>query len=184
MFKFILSITNGRSPFFRMADGAWEITKAGKEVCVVVFLQSFPLILAHSTLAEIKMFPSIQVFGEEGIRLMCWAHVFRNVRPKLAAIRKANLALGESILADIESIQWMAQSEAEFDVVCNQLKSHYLEQELSERERTLVTDFMDYFLSQWGPGSHTAQWYAGAHPFSLTNNQVISCFLFGRKFNS
>ena len=73
---------------------------------------------------------------------MCWAHVFRNIRPKLAAIRKANPALGASILADIESIQWMAQSEAEFNLVCKQYKEHYLQQELSELERKLVTDFI------------------------------------------
>ena len=58
------------------------------------------------------------MFGEDGVRLMCWAHVFRNIRPKLAAIRKANPALGASMLADVESIQWMVQSEAEFEDVC------------------------------------------------------------------
>ena len=89
---------------------------------------------------------------------MCWSHVFRNIRPKLAAIRKANAALGASMLADIESIQWMAQSEAEFELVCEKFKSHYLEQDLSEVERKLVTDFIEYFLSQWGPGSHAPGW--------------------------
>ena len=118
------------------------------------------------------------MFGEDGVRLMCWSHVFRNIRPKLAAIRKANAALGASMLADIESIQWMAQSEAEFELVCKKFKSHYLEQDLSEVERKLVTDFIEYFLSQWGPGSHAAGWYAGAHPFSLTNNQVCCQFFF------
>ena len=54
--------------------------------------------------------------------------------------------------------------------------------ELSESERKLVTDFITYFLAQWGPGSHAAQWYAGAHPFSLTNNQVLFCFPYYRKF--
>ena len=117
-----------------------------------------------------------QVFGEDGVRLMCWSHVFRNIRPKLAAIRKANAALGASMLADIESIQWMAQSEAEFELVCEKFKSHYLEQDLGEVERKLVTDFVEYFLSQWGPGSHAAGWYAGAHPFSLTNNHVCCQF--------
>ena len=94
----------------------------------------------------------LQAFGEEGVRLMCWAHVFRNIRPKLAAIRKANPALGESMLSDIESIQWMAQSEEEFNMVCEQYKEHYLQQELTELERKLVTDFITYFLAQWGPG--------------------------------
>ena len=89
-----------------------------------------------------------QVFGEDGVRLMCWAHVFHNIQPKLAAIWKANAALCASMLADIESIQWMAQSEAEFELVCEKFKSHYLEQDLGEVERKLVTDFVEYFLSQ------------------------------------
>ena len=122
-----------------------------------------------------------QVFGEDGVRLKCWSHVFRNIRPKLAAIRKANVALGASMLADIESIQWMAQSEAEFELVCEKFKSHYLEQDLGEVERKLVTDFVEYFLSQWGPRNHAAGWYAGAHPFSLTNNQVC-CQFFSNVF--
>ena len=61
------------------------------------------------------------------------------------------------ILADIKSIQWMAQSEAEFNLVCEQYKEHYLQQELRELERKLVTNFITYFLAQWGPGSHAAQ---------------------------
>ena len=88
------------------------------------------------------------------------------------------------ILADIKSIQWMAQSEAEFNLVCEQYKEHYLQQELSELERKLVTDFITYFLAQWGPGSHAAQWYAGAHPFSLTNNQVINRLSISKRKNA
>ena len=51
----------------------------------------------------------------------------------------------------------MAHSEAEFNLVCEQYKEHYLQQELSELERKLVTDFITYFLAQWEPGSHAAQ---------------------------
>ena len=39
---------------------------------------------------------------------MCWSHTYRNVWPKVA--RKENKELGESILSDIESIQWMCQT--------------------------------------------------------------------------
>ena len=53
-FRLVLEHTEGKVPMFRMADGDWGITNAGKEV-----------------------------FGEEGTRLMCWAHVFRNLKPKL-----------------------------------------------------------------------------------------------------
>ena len=78
----------------------------------------------------------------------------------------------------------MAQSEAEFNLVCEQYKEHYLQQELRELERKLVTDFITYFLAQWGPGSHAAQWYAGAHPFSLTNNQVINRLSISKRKNA
>ena len=132
--------TKGVVPKFRMADGAWEITNGGREV-----------------------------FGEEGTRLMCWAHV---IKPKLAALRKVNKALGEAILRDIGDIQWMAQSPPEFVVVVKLLHRHYTkEKKLSGTELALVTTFFEYFLAQWGPGSHAQNWFAGANPFSLTNNQ-------------
>ena len=65
----------------------------------------------------------------------------------------------------------MAQSEQECTVLCDQLKQHYSSKKLSDTERTLVKAFLDYFLSQWGPGSHAMNWFAGANPFSITNNQ-------------
>ena len=67
---------------------------------------------------------------------------------------------------------------------CVRNKRHYLQQELTVVERKLVMDFVEYFLAQWGPGSHASKWYAGAHPFSLTNNQVESDLqrIFGELF--
>ena len=41
------------------------------------------------------------------------------------------------MLADVESIQWMVQSEAEFEDVCKNNKRHYLQQELTDVERKL-----------------------------------------------
>ena len=61
----------------------------------------------------------------------------------------------------------MAHSEAEFNLVCEQYKEHYLQQELRELERKLVTNFITYFLAQWGPGSHAAQMVRGCSPFQL-----------------
>ena len=142
-FRLIFQQTKGVVPKFRMADGAWEITNGGREV-----------------------------FGEEGTCLMCRAHIFRNIKPKLAALRKVNKALGEAILRDIGDIQWMAQSPPEFVVVVKLLHRHYTkEKKLSRTELALVTTFFEYFLAQWGPGSHAQNWFAGANPFSLTNNQ-------------
>ena len=48
----------GKSPKYRMGDGAKEITKAGKEV-----------------------------FKDPGVRLMCWPHTYRNVNNHLCSIR-------------------------------------------------------------------------------------------------
>ena len=79
---------------------------------------------------------------------------------------------------------WCSRMEAEFEDVCKKYKRHYLQQELTDVERKLVMDFVEYFLAQWGPGSHASKWYAGAHPFSLTNNQVESDLqrIFGELF--
>ena len=143
-FRLVFRVMKGEVPRFRMADGAWEITNAGR-----------------------------RVFGDAGKRLMCWAHVYRNIRPKLAGVRVTNKVLGASILADIESIQWTAQSEEEFVVLCQKLQSHYLKMKLSPRENKPVKQFLDYFMAQWGPNSHVMNWFAGSHPFNLTNNQGI-----------
>ena len=143
-FSFIKNQIGG-APKFCMADGAWEITNAAKDV-----------------------------FGGLSTRLMCWSHTYRNVRPKLATIRKENKELGESILSDIESIQWMCQTADEFRALTKLLKEHYCSLDtLSAHELSLVKTFFVYFLSQWGPGSHVQNWYAGAHPFAIGNNQGL-----------
>ena len=123
-------------PRFNMADGAWEISNATKEV----FGDSI------TTLRS---------------RLMCWSHVYRNIRPKLATIRKVNKLLAESILSDIEALQWMCQTAAEFNRLTTLLVEHYTNSSLSASEHILVSTFFDYFLQQWGPGNHVQNWYAG-----------------------
>ena len=105
---------------------------------------------------------------------MCWSHTYRNVRPKLATIRKENKELGESILSDIESIQWMCQTKEEFEALTRLIKEHYCSlATLTAHELSLVKTFFSYFLTQWGPGSHVENWYAGAHPFAIINNQGL-----------
>ena len=123
---------------------------------------------------------------------MCWSHVYRNIRPKLATIRKSNKLLGESILSDIEALQWMCQTAAEFNRLTTLLVEHYnTNSSLSATELDLVSAFFDYFLQQWGPGSHVQNWYAGnqsikskrkslhfihcagSHPFAVINNQGL-----------
>ena len=86
-YSFVKRILENKIPRFRMGDGAWDITNTGTDV-----------------------------FGGVGSRLMCWSHTYRNVRPKLATVRRENKELGESILSDVESIQWMCQTSAKFKV--------------------------------------------------------------------
>ena len=33
--------------------------------------------------------------------------------------------------------------------------------------------FFSYFREQWGPSSHVCNWYEGAHPYHVGNNQGI-----------
>ena len=68
-------------PKFRMGDGAHEISNAGDEV-----------------------------FGEEGVRLMCWPHVYRNVTPRVSQLCKINKVLADSVLEDTEFFQWSLTS--------------------------------------------------------------------------
>ena len=67
------------------------------------------------------------------IRLMCWSHVCRNVRPKLATVRDANKALGEDILKDI-SIQWIC-------TLVPLLVAHYSNLDLQEKEQKPMMAF-------------------------------------------
>ena len=43
--------------------------------------------------------------------------------------------------------------------------------DLTAKAATATSNFFQYFLTQWGPDSHVSNWFAGAHPFVLTNNQ-------------
>ena len=121
-------------PRFNMADGAWEISNGADEA-----------------------------FGPDlRTRLMCWSHVYRNIRPKLASVRKVNNDLAASILSDIEALQWMTQTAAEFNRLTDLLVKHYsTNPALNSTELDHVSTFFNYFLQQWGPGSHVQNWYAG-----------------------
>ena len=43
---------------------------------------------------------------------MCWPHVYRNVTPRLSQLRKINKILADSVLEDIEFLQWSAVNES------------------------------------------------------------------------
>ena len=107
-------------PKFRMGDGAHEISNAGKEV-----------------------------FGDEGVRLMCWPHVYRNVTPRLSQLRKMNKVLADSVLEDIEFLQWSAVNES-FGELFDLLEKKYTENEnLSKQE----VDELGVFLARATEGT-------------------------------
>ena len=141
-YKFLRDIA-GRNPKFRMGDGAPEITKAGREV-----------------------------FGEEGKRLMCWSHVYRNVVPRLGEIKRSNVEMGNTIMADIESLQWSAINEESFRRAYDLLEKKYLTKEMDVKLQDAVQDFFSYFRSQWVE-SPVSGWWEGAHPWGVSNNQGL-----------
>ena len=66
----------GKTPRYRMGDGAKEITKAG-----------------------------LEVFGAHGDRLMCWPHTYRNTYDHLLPLRKEDPSLADKVMSDIEFLQ-------------------------------------------------------------------------------
>ena len=110
---------------YRMGDGAREITKAGENV-----------------------------FGTVGDRLMCWPHTYRNLVPKMAAIRNSSKKLQQQLLHDIQNLQWSCHSEKTFNVVFDLLEKKYTDGSRDAQDEILLKDFFQYFRSQWGPGSH------------------------------
>ena len=128
-----------------MGDGAQEITNAGEEV-----------------------------FGDVGVRLMCWPHVYRNLVKRMAALRNCNKLLQKNLMNDIEDLQWACTSEDTFVVVFNLLEEKYSQEDAhTAQELVLLQDFFAYFKEQWGPDSHVHRWYEGANPWSVSNNQGI-----------
>ena len=127
-----------------MADAAWQMTNSIREV-----------------------------FGKLVVRLMCWSHTHRNYIKKLKSITEVNKKLYKSIDADIQRIQWMAQTNNEFKVLYELLESKYLKGEYSKGEIEQMDLFFSYFREQWGPSSHVCNWYEGAHPYHVGNIQGI-----------
>ena len=110
---------------YRMGDGAREISKAGEAV-----------------------------FGQNGKRLMCWPHTYRNLVSKMAALRNHNQKLQQQLLQDIQDLQWSCHSEKTFIVVFDLLEKKYVDGSHSVQEKILLSNFFEYFRDQWGPESH------------------------------
>jgi hypothetical protein len=77
------------------------------------------------------------------------------------------------MMADIKTLQWMMQTDVEFQLCIKLLVKHYSNLKLPKDIKKAVVEFFDYFVKQWGPGSHVQNWFAGANPFGVSNNQGL-----------
>ena len=141
-YEFVKNVLQ-KSPEYRMGDAAREITRAGTEV-----------------------------FGDEGIRLMCWPHTFRNVNDHLAAIRREDSKLGEEVLSDIEDIQWTVHNEETFRFVYQLMEDKYLKGSYDGTKEELLMEFFSYFRKQWVDGP-VFRWFEGANPWATSHNQGL-----------
>ena len=46
------------------------------------------------------------MFGDNGLRLMCWPHANRKIEEKLKPVSAVNKELSEKVLEDIQTFQW------------------------------------------------------------------------------
>ena len=75
---------------------------------------------------------AITLAGEEifGVcsttRLMCWAHVHAKILPRLKSVATHNKKVADTILPDIENLQWSALNEASFRKAFELLEKKYL----------------------------------------------------------
>ena len=121
-YNFVKNVA-GKSPRYRMGDGAKEITKAGTEA-----------------------------FGDHGDRLMCWPHAYRNMNDHLAPIRKVDTLLADRVMADIQFLQWSAHNEETFRYAYKLLEDKYLKGDYDVKKAELLSDFFTYFRKQWIDG--------------------------------
>ena len=101
---------------------------------------------------------------------MCWPHVYRNVVPKLAHIKKVDGKVHDQLLEDIESLQWAANNEDTFRNAYDLLEIKYRNK--FKDYSHVLDDFFSYFRQQWVE-SPVFRWYEGSHPWGVNNNQGI-----------
>ena len=113
-----------------MADGAWEITHAIREV-----------------------------YREEVTdRIMCWSHKDAAYKPKLKALRKISPILASKLEHDIHKIQWMVSSAENLRDVYGLIEIKFSMTRHSAEEKALLETFFKYHKKQWGPESHVSKW--------------------------
>ena len=115
------------------------------------------------TVAQEKVFSGCSDCNP-GKRLMCYPHVHRNLRNKIGTIQ--DKATRDSVMKDIEEIQWSAVSEDVFLKLFQLLRLKY------ENAETKVQLFLDYVEDTW-INSKENLWFEGARPYGISNNQGL-----------
>ena len=115
-----------------------------------------------------------QVYGEQITRLMCWPHCSAKIDTRLKEFKKESKSenLHKKIKEDICNFQ-SSTTENEYISNFTSLINKYKGDGYTEDETQALDVFFKYFESTWGPGSHMKNWYAGANPWSITQNQGI-----------
>ena len=106
-----------------------------------------------------------QAFGPFPCRVVCWAHVIRNVDKKLMLV--SDRKMQASIRADICSIQ-LATNEERFDLAMQLFFQKW------RRQGTLTAEFLDYFNAQWV--TNNKGWFEGYAPSVPSTNNALESF--------
>ena len=91
-----------------------------------------------------------QVFGSDFKRAMCWFHVTEKIKPRLQLLKDDQLR--DQILTDIHELQ-RCQSQPIFHAATKLFQDKYKDK--GDR----VTDFLEYFKSEWLV--QQPNWYEG-----------------------
>ena len=108
-------------------------------------------------------------------RLMCWPHTSRNLDKNLITLKKdsKNDELPKKVKSDVASFQW-ATTENEYQNNFKSLKEKSTATEkYTSNEKEALKTFFTYLEEVWGPDSEIKNWYAGANPWHITQNQGI-----------
>ena len=95
----------------------------------------------------------------------------------MKGIRKLDAMLNKKKMEDIQKVQRLMTSEADFTIVYELLVTKYSSktqgQGYTKEIEAKLDKFWAYNRTQWGPGSHVSNWWEGVHPFQISHNQGI-----------
>ena len=81
---------------------------------------------------------------------MCWAHVYKNQKKKLASVKAHNEKVAKAIESDIKDLQWSAIDEETFETAYHLLVQKWKNKNFDATMKNLIIWFFDdYFTPQW-----------------------------------